>query len=108
VNAPEGYPLSKVMKLYTQLFECGAKGGTVYVDKSRLTQVLSENKDREILNGEKKEKIDALRPFRWDRQGREISQKDEAICPMCREGVLKKSAGCLTCNNCNCQLACEL
>ncbi len=41
VNAPVGYTVKNVEKLYMHLYKNGAKGGTVYVDGSRNAQVLS-------------------------------------------------------------------
>ena len=41
VNAPEGYSVSEVAKIYERLYKGGAKGGTVYVDGSRDSQVLT-------------------------------------------------------------------
>ena len=41
VNAPRGYTVEQVQKVYERLYKGGAKGGTVYVDGSRDTQVLT-------------------------------------------------------------------
>src|SRR5690606_1706541 len=41
VNAPKGYTIAEVQKVYERLYKGGAKGGTVYVDGSRDSQVLS-------------------------------------------------------------------
>ena len=41
VNAPKGYSVEQVEKVYERLYKGGAKGGTVYVDGSRDTQVLT-------------------------------------------------------------------
>ncbi len=41
VNAPKGYRVDQVEKVYRRLYKGGAKGGTVYVDGSRDTQVLT-------------------------------------------------------------------
>ncbi len=41
VNAPKGYTVEQVQKVYERLWRCGAKGGTVYVDGSRDAQVLT-------------------------------------------------------------------
>ena len=41
VNAPKGYTVEQVQKVYERLYKGGAKGGTVYVDGSRDSQVLT-------------------------------------------------------------------
>ena len=41
VNAPKGYTVEQVEKVYERLYRGGAKGGTVYVDGSRDSQVLT-------------------------------------------------------------------
>jgi ribonucleoside-diphosphate reductase alpha chain len=41
VNAPKGYTVEQVEKVYERLYKGGAKGGTVYVDGSRDSQVLT-------------------------------------------------------------------
>src|SRR5690606_34607207 len=41
VNAPKGYTVEQVKKVYERLYRGGAKGGTVYVDGSRDSQVLT-------------------------------------------------------------------
>lgn len=41
VNAPKGYSVEQVEQVYERLYRGGAKGGTVYVDGSRDSQVLT-------------------------------------------------------------------
>src|SRR5699024_3146318 len=41
VNAPKGYTVEQVESVYQRLYKGGAKGGTVYVDGSRDSQVLT-------------------------------------------------------------------
>ncbi|HCB27379.1 MAG TPA: ribonucleotide-diphosphate reductase subunit alpha, partial [Enterococcus sp.] len=41
VNAPKGYQVKQVAAIYEDLYQGGAKGGTVYVDGSRDSQVLT-------------------------------------------------------------------
>src|SRR5699024_3775779 len=41
VNAPRGYTVEQVEKIYRRLYKGGAKGRTVYVDGSRDSQVLT-------------------------------------------------------------------
>lgn len=53
VSAPKGYTVNQVAEVYEKLYQGGAKGGTVYVDGSRDTQVLTlgteESAQEEIL-----------------------------------------------------------
>src|SRR5690606_32548969 len=41
INAPKGYTVDQVEKVYRRLYKGVAKGGTVYVDGSRDSQVLT-------------------------------------------------------------------
>jgi ribonucleoside-diphosphate reductase alpha chain len=124
VNAPRGYSVSQVEKVYSRLYKGGAKGGTVYVDGSRDAQVLNltaeENTVQLDLVNEYQLDIDEKRvnvredksavaaPLKNDRQGREIGVEVGDICPICSEGTVVESGGCNTCNNCNAQLKCGL
>ena len=58
VNAPRGYTVEQVEKVYERLYKGGAKGGTVYVDGSRDSQVLTlkaeENTFDEEIEAQKK------------------------------------------------------
>ena len=59
VNAPKGYSVEQVQKVYERLYHGGAKGGTVYVDGSRDSQVLTlkaEENNLEETHKHKKEK----------------------------------------------------
>src|SRR5699024_3969917 len=47
VNAPKGYSVEQVQSIYERLYKGGAKGGTVYVDGSRDSQVLSLGDDKD-------------------------------------------------------------
>ncbi|MCE8162710.1 MAG: adenosylcobalamin-dependent ribonucleoside-diphosphate reductase [Candidatus Moeniiplasma glomeromycotorum] len=86
INAPKGYPIKQVKKIYEMLYEKGAKGGTVYVDGCRDFQVLSlEKKDNQFVNLEiEKEK-----------------------CQTCGEGELVLRGGCWTCSSCQSQNKCD-
>ncbi len=124
VNAPKGYSVSQVEKVYSRLYKGGAKGGTVYVDGSRDAQILTltaeENTVQLDLVNEYQLDIDEKRvnvredksavaaPLKNDRQGREIGVEIGDICPICNEGTVVESGGCNTCNNCNAQLKCGL
>lgn len=95
VNAPKGYSVENVQKIYERLYKGGAKGGTVYVDGSRDSQVLSlsaDDKEKEV------EKIE---------ETAEVGVEIGNICPICRDGVVIEQGGCNTCNTCGTQLKCE-
>lgn len=124
VNAPKGYSVKQVEKIYYNLYLGGAKGGTVYVDGSRDSQVLSlSNDDNQLqkqvnlsdlvltdnLSNEIEEKIKPIKPgWRSDRQDRKIGNNLGDLCQICKEGILVLSSGCFTCNNCGMQTKCGL
>lgn len=84
INAPRGYKIEQVKKIYERLYERGAKGGTVYVDGSRDFQVLSLEKN--------------------DNQFEGLKEK----CQVCSKGYLVMSNGCSTCNYCQFQFKCDI
>ncbi|USK58777.1 vitamin B12-dependent ribonucleotide reductase [Peribacillus asahii] len=117
VNAPKGYTVDQVQKVYERLYKGGAKGGTVYVDGSRDSQVLTlkaeENQlDEEVQTEEKpadKKKVvlvDTINELRSTNVtiGSEVGD----TCPVCRKGEVKDIGGCNTCTNCGAQLKCGL
>ncbi|QMS84912.1 vitamin B12-dependent ribonucleotide reductase [Candidatus Xianfuyuplasma coldseepsis] len=125
VNAPKGYSVEEVEQVYMRLYKGGAKGGTVYVDGSRDSQVLTLSKDDDEkisapkqvdiaelgveLVEEKKEPKESKTPgMRSDRQDRNIGVEPGDICPICLEGTVENLGGCHTCTNCNAQLKCGL
>ncbi|MFA5719670.1 MAG: vitamin B12-dependent ribonucleotide reductase [Acholeplasmataceae bacterium] len=123
VNAPKGYTVEDVETLYMRLYKGGAKGGTVYVDGSRDSQVLTLKKeDKKVpvqvditdLGVEIAEvqtpthQDESPTPLRGDRQDREIGVEVGNLCPICREGVVQDVGGCHTCTNCGAQLKCGL
>ena len=125
VNAPKGYSVEEVEQVYMRLYKGGAKGGTVYVDGSRDSQVLTLSKDEDEkisspkqvdiaelgveLDEEKKEpKETKTVGLRSDRQDRNIGVEPGDICPICLEGTVENIGGCHTCTNCNAQLKCGL
>ena len=125
VNAPKGYTVEEVEQVYMRLYKGGAKGGTVYVDGSRDSQVLTLSKEEdekisspkqvdlielgieleEEIKEPKKAKTAGLRS---DRQDRNIGVEPGDICPICLEGTVENLGGCHTCTNCNAQLKCGL
>ncbi|QIZ68339.1 vitamin B12-dependent ribonucleotide reductase [Geobacillus subterraneus] len=121
VNAPKGYTVEQVQKVYERLWRCGAKGGTVYVDGSRDAQVLTlkaeENtveEQLELIPEETEEQakkrtvvlVDTIQDVRATDVtiGSEIGN----ICPICREGTVEEIGGCNTCTSCGAQLKCGL
>lgn len=55
VNAPRGYTVEQVEGVYERLYRGGAKGGTVYVDGSRDSQVLTLKAEENTLEDHPKE-----------------------------------------------------
>ncbi len=120
VNAPRGYSVRQVQAIYERLYKNGAKGGTVYVDGSRDSQVLSLTNDEDtrweqidiqenlgIVIPEKPQEAKKTN-LRSDRQDRNIGNEVGDICPICLEGTVEEIGGCNTCTNCNAQLKCDL
>ncbi|MBV7507451.1 vitamin B12-dependent ribonucleotide reductase [Bacillus sp. sid0103] len=115
VNAPKGYSVEQVEKVYQRLYRGGAKGGTVYVDGSRDTQVLTlkaeENTAEQLSIFNEKPKqhvvlVDTISELRSTSVtiGSEVGN----TCPVCRTGKVKEMGGCNTCTNCGAQLKCGL
>ncbi len=120
VNAPRGYSVRQVQSIYERLYKNKAKGGTVYVDGSRDSQVLSLTNDEDVSWSQMdlvkdfgvpiKEKLEDKKKtdLRSDRLDRDIGNEIGNICPICLEGVVEELGGCNTCTNCNAQLKCGL
>ncbi|MED3667631.1 vitamin B12-dependent ribonucleotide reductase [Geobacillus kaustophilus] len=121
VNAPKGYTVEQVQKVYERLWRCGAKGGTVYVDGSRDAQVLTlkaeENQIEEQLEllPEELEEKETKRPIVLVDTIQDVRATDVTIgseigniCPICREGTIEEIGGCNTCTSCGAQLKCGL
>ncbi|MED3978347.1 vitamin B12-dependent ribonucleotide reductase [Priestia megaterium] len=116
VNAPRGYTVEQVQKVYERLYKGGAKGGTVYVDGSRDAQVLTlkaeENRFDEEIEAPKEETkphvvlVDTINEIRSTDVtiGSEVGN----TCPVCRQGTVEEMGGCNTCTNCGAQLKCGL
>lgn len=115
VNAPKGYTVDQVQQVYERLYRGGAKGGTVYVDGSRDTQVLTlkaeENdlSDVDIDNENNGGKVFLVNTV-TELQKTVVTVGNEVgdTCPICRKGTVIDAGGCNTCNNCNAQLKCGL
>lgn len=120
VNAPKGYSVKQVEKIYMRLYDKGAKGGTVYVDGSRDAQVLSLDKGDNLVvetqmipvSPTAEEKLAELHKKHadvpGDKQDRNIGTNAGDICPICKEGTVEDLGGCHSCTNCGAQLKCGL
>ncbi len=119
VNAPRGFSVRQVQRIYERLYKGGAKGGTVYVDGSRDSQVLTLSNDEENnwdqmstedfgIEVKKTQEEEKKTDLRADRQDRNIGVEVGDICPICLEGIVEEIGGCNTCTNCNAQLKCGL
>ncbi|HEO8418686.1 vitamin B12-dependent ribonucleotide reductase [Niallia sp. FSL W8-0635] len=114
VNAPKGYSVEQVQKVYERLYRGGAKGGTVYVDGSRDSQVLTLKAEENTFDEAQPQKreephvvlVDTINELKSTNVtiGSEIGD----TCPVCRKGVVEEIGGCNTCTNCNTQLKCGL
>lgn len=111
VNAPKGYSIENVKKIYERLYKGGAKGGTVYVDGSRDSQVLTledptqTNEDTEINLDE----IDTPKEnVQKETSGKKLGSDIGDTCFVCEQGTLIDSGGCVTCSNCGVQTKCGL
>ena len=120
VNAPKGYSVEQVEKVYERLYRGGAKGGTVYVDGSRDTQVLTlkaeENSEEQLVfeeleQIEEEQKrtvvlVDTIAPL--TQTAVTIGSEVGNTCPVCRQGTVEEIGGCNTCTGCGAQLKCGL
>ena len=132
VNMPEGSTPEDVAEIYELLHEGGAKGGTVFVDGSRDTQVLTlSNADNDLdeqkvdsvkintedINLEDSVKLkDNITPVEVD--SAEAKRKEYLstlevgidagnLCPVCQEGEVILMGGCTECTTCGVQLKCD-
>lgn len=110
VNAPKGYSVSQVEEVYNQLWKGGAKGGTVYVDGSRDTQVLNlgaeETADEQIEYQPETIGTGFLNTSRDAVVYVEYGSEPGDTCPVCKVGIVEDLGGCSTCTNCKAQLKC--
>lgn len=118
VNAPKGYSVRQVEKIYQRLYQKGAKGGTVYVDGSRDAQVLSitnEEEAKEVvvpLSEGSKHRISEIAKKHADLstggQDKTYGTEIGDWCPICKKGQVEDLGGCHSCTNCGAQLKCGL
>ena len=116
VNAPRGYTVSQVESVYQRLYKGGAKGGTVYVDGSRDSQVLTlkaeessfeeEHDDYVIEETPKVVLMDTIQEL--EKTNVTIGSEVGDRCPVCRKGHVAEIGGCNTCTSCGAQLKCGL
>ncbi|MBB6454242.1 ribonucleoside-diphosphate reductase alpha chain [Salirhabdus euzebyi] len=117
VNAPRGYTVEQVENVYQRLYRGGAKGGTVYVDGSRDSQVLTlkaeENEldqdvtvQQEVKAAPKVVLMDTVQEL--GKTNVTIGSEVGDTCPVCRKGTVEDMGGCNTCTNCGAQLKCGL
>lgn len=115
VNAPRGYSVEQVERVYERLYRGGAKGGTVYVDGSRDSQVLTLKAEENMFAEEHiEEKVEKKKVVLVETIN-ELSSTNVTIgsevgntCPVCRNGEVQEMGGCNTCINCGAQLKCGL
>ena len=116
VNAPTGYTVEQVQEVYERLYNGGAKGGTVYVDGSRDSQVLTLKAEENTMDDTiTEEKVTEKRPIVLVDTIQDLRSTNVTIgsevrntCPVCRQGTVEEMGGCNTCTNCNAQLKCGL
>ena len=115
VNAPKGYTVEQVEGVYERLYRGGAKGGTVYVDGSRDSQVLTLKAEENDMTEVQTEVVDQKRPIVLIDTIQDLRSTNVTIgsevgntCPVCRKGTVEELGGCNTCTNCGAQLKCGL
>ncbi len=116
VNAPRGYSVEQVESVYERLYKGGAKGGTVYVDGSRDSQVLTLKAEENSMDADIAEEVVTEQPkivlvnTVHDLRSTNVTIGSEVgdTCPVCRQGTVEEMGGCNTCTNCNAQLKCGL
>lgn len=115
VNAPKGYTVEQVEGVYERLYKGGAKGGTVYVDGSRDSQVLTLKAEENDMGEQQSFDIEDKRPIVLIDTIQDLRSTNVTIgsevgntCPVCRKGTVEELGGCNTCTNCQAQLKCGL
>lgn len=108
VNAPKGYKVKQVQEIYMNLYKKGAKGGTVYVDGSRDSQVLSLEKEENLFSEEFTKQGIGLAKIGSEEVAFAVGLNVGDTCSICWMGTLMDFGGCVTCNNCQAQIRCGL
>src|SRR5699024_207414 len=107
----------QVEKVYQRLYHGGAKGGTVYVDGSRDSQVLTlkaeettfdevDEASYEVKESPKVVLMDTISEL--EKTNVTIGSEVGDRCPVCRKGHVAEIGGCNTCTSCGAQLKCGL
>ncbi len=115
VNAPRGYSVEQVESVYQRLYNGGAKGGTVYVDGSRDSQVLTLKAEQNSFDDNEEDSytietqpkvvlMDTIQEL--EKTNVTIGSELGDRCPVCREGHVAEIGGCNTCTSCGAQLKC--
>ena len=128
VNMPAGSTPEDVAEIYEMLHKGGAKGGTVFVDGSRDTQVLTLTKDDNDLDDQKLEEstvdskevvANAMDSIEAEVNSSEDSDRKDYLatleigidagnlCPVCQDGEVILMGGCTECTACGVQLKCD-
>src|SRR5699024_3080588 len=115
VNAPRGYTVEQVENVYRRLYHGGAKGGTVYVDGSRDSQVLTLKAEENGFEAEESFEVQSTPKVVLMDTIQELEKTNVTIgseigdrCPVCRKGHVAEVGGCNTCTSCGAQLKCGL
>ena len=117
VNAPRGYDVGQVESVYQRLYKGGAKGGTVYVDGSRDSQVLTlkaeqntfDDNEEMVYQTRHKSKVVIMDTIQeLEKTNVTIGSEIGDRCPVCREGHVAEIGGCNTCTSCGAQLKCGI
>lgn len=108
VNAPKGFKVEQVEDIYIKLYKGGAKGGTVYIDGSRDSQVLSLEDTDNVMESKDLQPLEEKNVPKKITHEQKIGNEVGDLCPMCTIGTLIDAAGCNTCASCGAQLKCGL
>src|SRR5699024_10581102 len=115
VNAPRGYTVEQVEKIYRSFHKGGAKGSTVNVDASSYSQVLTltAEEDETAVHEENDPQDHSEQPVilmdtiqALEKTNVTIGSEVGDRCPVCREGHVAEIGGCNTCTSCGAQLKC--
>lgn len=95
VNAPRGYTVEQVESVYERLYKGGAKGGTVYVDGSRDSQVLTLKAEENEMDSDYVEEVIDEQPVMLVDTIQELTSTNVTIgseigntCPVCRLSLI--------------------